>query len=207
MDLGMVDRLSPSLKTRTLINEQRFDISRYDKNSERYVIPMHRENVWTNKRMQDPRKNLLQVSHYDPSVQYRKVKGSFKRKRGLTLCYSCKKLGHLAKECPGRRPSFLCCNAMDHEVLDFPRMIDKFERMNMRQEDHEKGQATETMAEPQKESEKVLLQMKETLNDHRHVNLSEIFKEKECIETRIGDFNIYCVLDEETHVNIMTERT
>jgi hypothetical protein len=64
-----------------------------------------------------------------------------------------------------------------------------------------------TMAEPQKESEKVLLQMKETLNDHRHVSLSEIFKEKECIEARIGDFDIDCVLDEETQVNIMTERT
>jgi hypothetical protein len=49
--------------------------------------------------------------------------------------------------------------------------------------------------------------MKETLNDHRKINLPEIFKEKECIETRIGDFNIDCVLDEETQVNIMTERT
>jgi hypothetical protein len=39
--------------------------------------------------------------------------------------------------------------------------------------------------------------MKETLNDHRHVNLSEIFKEKECTEERIGDFDIDCVLDEE----------
>jgi hypothetical protein len=49
--------------------------------------------------------------------------------------------------------------------------------------------------------------MKETMNDHRDINLSEIFKEKECIETRIGDFDIDSVLDEETHVNIMTERT
>ena len=49
--------------------------------------------------------------------------------------------------------------------------------------------------------------MKETLNDHQNINLSEIFKEKECIETRIGDFDIDCVLDEETHVHIMTERT
>ena len=49
--------------------------------------------------------------------------------------------------------------------------------------------------------------MKETLNDHRDTNLSEIFKDKECIEARIGDFDIDCVLDEETHVNIMTERT
>jgi hypothetical protein len=49
--------------------------------------------------------------------------------------------------------------------------------------------------------------MKETLNNHRHVRLSEIFKEKECIEERIGDFDIGCVLDEETQVNIMPERT
>jgi hypothetical protein len=49
--------------------------------------------------------------------------------------------------------------------------------------------------------------MKETLNDHRHVNLSDIFKEKEFLEERIGDFDIDCVLDEETQVNIMTERT
>jgi hypothetical protein len=96
---------------------------------------------------------------------------------------------------------------MDHDVLDFPRVIAKVERMNMRQENPEEGQETETMAEPQKESETILLQMKETLNDHRDINLSEIFKEKECIETRIGDFNIDCVLDEETQVNIMTERT
>jgi hypothetical protein len=40
---------------------------------------------------------------------------------------------------------------MDHEVLDFPRMIAKLEGMNMRQEYHEKGQDTKTMAEPQKE--------------------------------------------------------
>jgi hypothetical protein len=49
--------------------------------------------------------------------------------------------------------------------------------------------------------------MKETLNDHRNINLSEIFKEKECRETRIEDFDIDCVLDEETQANIMTERT
>jgi hypothetical protein len=32
-------------------------------------------------------------------------------------------------------------------------------------------------------------------------------KEKQCIDTRIGDFDIDCVLDEETQVNIMIERT
>jgi hypothetical protein len=63
------------------------------------------------------------------------------------------------------------------------------------------------MEEPQKESEITLLQMKETLNDHKDINLSEIFKEKVCIETRIGDFDIDCVLDDETQVNIMTKGT
>jgi hypothetical protein len=52
---------------------------------------------------------------------------------------------------------------------------------------------TKDMIEPQKESEIVLLQMKETLNDHRNINLSEVLKEKEYIETRIGYFDIDCV--------------
>jgi hypothetical protein len=207
MDLGMFDKFCPRLKSRAQLDEINFDLSRSDRNNERYVIPMHRKNVWTNEWMQDPRKIFLQVSYYDPSAQYRKYWGSFKRKRGLNLCYSCRRPGHLAKEFPGRRPSCLCCKAMDHEVLDCPRMIAKLERMNMRQEKHEKGKETETMEKPQKESENLLLQMKETLNDHKNVNLSEIFKEKECIETRRGDFNIDCVLDEETQVNIMTKRT
>jgi hypothetical protein len=63
------------------------------------------------------------------------------------------------------------------------------------------------MAEPEKESEIVLLQMKEILNDHRDINLSKILKDKECIEARIGDFDIDFVLDEETQVNVIIERT
>jgi hypothetical protein len=55
----MIDRICPSLKTRALIDERRFNMNRSDKTSERYVIPMHRKNVWTNKWMQDPRNNLL----------------------------------------------------------------------------------------------------------------------------------------------------
>ena len=54
MDLGMFDRFGPSLKTRASLEERRFDRS-----SERYVIPMPRKNFWTNKWMQDPRKNFL----------------------------------------------------------------------------------------------------------------------------------------------------
>jgi hypothetical protein len=49
--------------------------------------------------------------------------------------------------------------------------------------------------------------MKETLNDHRDISFIEILKDKQCIETRIGDFDIHYVLDEETHVNVMPENT
>jgi hypothetical protein len=96
---------------------------------------------------------------------------------------------------------------MDHEVLDCPRIIAKLEKMNMEQVDAEKGQETKTLAKPWKKSETVLLQMKETLKDHRDTKLSEILKEKEQIEVRIGDFDIDCILDEETQVNFMTEIT
>jgi hypothetical protein len=85
-------------------------------------------------------------------------------------------------------------------VLDLPRMIAKLERMNLNEEN---PKTTLEITESQKEYEKVLLQMKETLNDHHHFRLSEIFKEKECIEARLGDFDIDCILDEETQVNIM----
>jgi hypothetical protein len=122
--------------------------------------------------------NFLQVSYYDPVTQYRKGWGSFKRKRGLTLCYSCRRPGHLAKEFPDRGPICLCCKATGHEVLDFPRMIAKVENMNMRKENYESSQETKDMIEPQKESESVLLQMKEILNDHKNINLSEVLKEK-----------------------------
>jgi hypothetical protein len=87
---------------------------------------------------------------------------------------------------------------MDLEVLDFPRMIARIEGINMRQENPKVDPKTKIMIESKEESEKILLQMKETLNDHRHVRLSKIFKEKECLEARIGDFEIDCVLDEET---------
>jgi hypothetical protein len=159
MDLGMFDRFFPSLKTRAELEERRLDMSRSDKKSERYVIPMHRKNVWTNKWMQDPRKNFLQVSYCDPSAQYKKGWGSFKRKRGLTLCYSCRRPGHIAKKFPSRVPSSICFKSMDHEVLDCPRMIAKVEKMNMRQENHETGQEAKDMIKHQKESYIVLLQI------------------------------------------------
>ena len=74
----MFDKIYPILKTRALIEEIIFDMNRFDKNSERYVIPIHRENVWTKKWMQDPRKKFLQVSYHDLSAQYKKGWGSFK---------------------------------------------------------------------------------------------------------------------------------
>jgi hypothetical protein len=198
----MLDRFCPSLKTRALLDERKFDM-----NNDRYVIPMHRKNVWTNRWMQGPQKNLLQDSYHDPGMQYRKSWGSFKRKRGLTLCYSCRKLGHLAKECPSGRTNCLCCKAMDHEVLDCPRMIDRLEKMNIEQAKPKGNEETQIIEEPQKESDIMLLKMKDTLNDHRDIILLEILKKKEQVEVRIGDFNIDFTLDEETPINIMTEST
>jgi hypothetical protein len=81
------------------------------------------------------------------------------------LCYNCRRSRHLAKECPGIGPICLCCKAVDHEVLDFPRMIAKVEKMNMRQENYEEGQETKDMLKNQKESETMLLQLKETHRD------------------------------------------
>jgi hypothetical protein len=87
----MFDSFGPSLKRRELIDERKFDMNRSDKNNDRYVIPTHRKNVWTKQWMQDPRKNFLQASYHDSSAHYKIIWGSFKRKRGLTLCYSCRK--------------------------------------------------------------------------------------------------------------------
>jgi hypothetical protein len=64
----MFDKFCLSLKTRALIDEKRFDMSRSDKICERYVISMHRENVWTNNWLQDPRNKCFHVSYHDPSV-------------------------------------------------------------------------------------------------------------------------------------------
>jgi hypothetical protein len=64
----MLDRFCPSLKTRALLDEITFDMNRSDKNNDRYAIPMHRKNVWTNKWMQDPRNNFLQASYHDPGA-------------------------------------------------------------------------------------------------------------------------------------------
>jgi hypothetical protein len=79
---------------------------------------------------------ILKVQRCDPSAQYRRGWGSFKRKRGLTLCYNCRRPGHIAKECPGTGPICLCCKIIGHEVEDCPRMIAKIEKMNMRQENY-----------------------------------------------------------------------
>jgi hypothetical protein len=87
-------------------------------------------------------------------------------------------------------------------------MIAKVEEMNMRQENFEERQKTKDMLENDKENESekaqtMLVHLKEAMDNHKDVSLSEILKEKQCIVTRIEDFDIDCVLDEETHVNIM----
>jgi hypothetical protein len=45
------------------------------------------------------------------------------------------------------------------------------------------------------------------MDDHKDVRVSDILKEKQCIVTRIEDFDIDFVLAEETHMNIMPEST
>jgi hypothetical protein len=52
----------------------------------------------------------------------------------VTLCYNCRRLGHLAKEFHGVGPICLCCKIVGHEVEDCTRMIAKVEQMNMNQE-------------------------------------------------------------------------
>jgi hypothetical protein len=135
MNLTMFNRLFPSLKARAQL-EERVDLSKANRNEERYVIPMHRKNFWTNKWMQEPRFFfcILQVQQCDPSAEYRSGWGTYKRKRGWTLCYNCRRPGQLAKEFPGTGPICLCFKIVGHEVEDCPRMIAKVERMNMRQE-------------------------------------------------------------------------
>ena len=54
MNLGMFNRLCPSLKARAQLEES-VDLSKANRNDEIYVIPMHRKNFWTNKWMQEPR--------------------------------------------------------------------------------------------------------------------------------------------------------
>jgi hypothetical protein len=151
MNLGMIDRFCHSLKTRAQL-EERVDLNRFDRNSERYVIPMHRKNSWTKKWMQEPRKNFFRLKFHrcDPNAQYRKGWGSFKRKRGLTLCYNCRISGHLTKECPGTCPICLYCKSIGHEVEDFPRMIAKVKKMNMRQENSKEGKRTKDILENHK---------------------------------------------------------
>jgi hypothetical protein len=79
--------------------------------------------------------------------------GTYKRKRGLTLCYNYRRPRHLVKECPGTGPICLCCKIVGHEVEDCPRMIAKVEMMNIRQEKYEGSQETKRMLENHKEKE------------------------------------------------------
>jgi hypothetical protein len=71
---------------------------------------------------------------------------------------------------------------MDHEVLYFPIMIARLKNLNTEKEGDPE---TRIIEELWKKSEKVLMKMKETLNDHRDLGLLEIFKKKEQIEVRI----------------------
>ena len=69
MNLSIFNRLCPSLKVREQLKE-RVDLSKFNGNEEIFVIPMNRKSFWTNKWMQEPRKNFcrLQVQHCDLSA-------------------------------------------------------------------------------------------------------------------------------------------
>jgi hypothetical protein len=55
----MFDKFCPKLKNKAQLDEIRFDMSRFDRNNERYFITIHIMNVWTNKWMWDPTKIFL----------------------------------------------------------------------------------------------------------------------------------------------------
>jgi hypothetical protein len=59
-------------------------------------------------------------------------------------------------------------------------MIAKVEKMNMRQENSEEGQETKDMLKnhTKKETETMLIQLQEVMDDHRDISLPEILKEK-----------------------------
>ncbi len=58
----------------------------------------------------------------------------FKWKECLILCYNCKKPGNIAKNYYEVGPTCLCCKLVGHKVEDFPRIIAKLERKDIRQE-------------------------------------------------------------------------
>jgi hypothetical protein len=60
MNLGMFNRFYPSLEARAHL-EERVDLNKFDRNKERYVIPMHIKKFWTNKWMQEPRNNFCRL--------------------------------------------------------------------------------------------------------------------------------------------------
>jgi hypothetical protein len=74
MNIGMFDIFCSNLNVRAQL-EERFDLNKLDRNREKYVIPMHRKNFWTNKWMQEPRKNFcrLRVQQCIPVHSTRKV--------------------------------------------------------------------------------------------------------------------------------------
>jgi hypothetical protein len=60
-NLGMLDIFCPRFKIRAPLQEIRFDLDKFDRDSERYFIPMDRNNFWTNKWMQDPKKIVCRL--------------------------------------------------------------------------------------------------------------------------------------------------
>jgi hypothetical protein len=60
MNLSVFNRFCPSLKA-MVQQEERVDLSKANRNKERYVIPMHRKIFWTNNWMQETRNNFCRL--------------------------------------------------------------------------------------------------------------------------------------------------
>jgi len=122
-------------------------LKRFEKNEVIYDIPMNTRYFGTNNWMQ----------HYDPmgSTQFRRgcEMGMSKRTRGLTLCYNCRRSGHLhlVKECSEVGPIFLFCKVVGHKVEDCPKIIAKVEGRNIIKESIEESQEAKGMLESHKD--------------------------------------------------------
>ena len=78
----------------------------------------------------------------------------------------------------------------------------------MRKDNYEEGKEAKDLLDNQKEKESkkaqtMLPHLKEQMDDHRDIILPQILKEKQRIVTRIEDFDVDCVFNEETHGNII----
>ena len=124
----------------------------------------------------------------------------YQRKRGLTLCYNCRQLGHIAKYCYEVGPPCLCCKKLGHVVENCPRIIARVEEKK-RQEEIAKGNiGLKLVLWDHRDTKLRALQALLRAEDvQQQVSLSDSLRQKQCISARMNDFDIDCIIrDEET---------